>query len=177
LNLLRLALFTLAAVTAFASRAQQPAPPTSHTTDAALTIEVTIPAPIDQVWQAFTTSAGLSTWLAPNCTVDLRPGGDWLAHFPGTTGGGTILAFTPQKELVLSALAPAKFPEVRSTRTHAVFQFASLGPNQTTVSLTQTGWHTGPEWDAAYEYLTAGNAQLLASLHHRFIAGPTDWTK
>jgi hypothetical protein len=41
--------------------------------------------------------------------------------------------------------------------------------------LTQTGWQTGKEWDAAYEYLAAGNAQLLGMLHHRFVAGPTDW--
>jgi hypothetical protein len=43
--------------------------------------------------------------------------------------------------------------------------------------LSQTGWQSGAEWDAAYEYLTAGNAQMLAMLHHRFVAGPTDWQK
>jgi len=25
--------------------------------------------------------------------------------------------------------------------------------------------------------LTVGNAQLLATLHHRFVNGPMDWTK
>jgi hypothetical protein len=43
--------------------------------------------------------------------------------------------------------------------------------------LTQTGWQEGDEWNKAYEYLAVGNAQLLAMLHHRFISGPTDWTK
>jgi hypothetical protein len=45
------------------------------------------------------------------------------------------------------------------------------------VRLSQTGWQRGAEWDAAYEYLVAGNAQLLGMLHHRFVAGPTDWQK
>ena len=54
-----------------------------------LVIEVEIPAPVSEVWKAFTTSEGLSTWLFPNATVDLKPGGDWLVHFPGgSTGGG-----------------------------------------------------------------------------------------
>ncbi len=38
--------------------------------DRALVIEVTVPAPIGEVWKAFTTSAGLSTWLTPNAVVD-----------------------------------------------------------------------------------------------------------
>lgn len=140
-------------------------------------IEVEVPAPIGEVWHAFATSEGLSTWLFPNATVDLRPGGDWLVHFPGSsTGGGTIVSFVPEKELVISALAPEKFPEVRSQRTRAVFQFEPRGKS-TVVRLTQSGWKSGDEWTRAYEYLVAGNAQLMATLHRRFVDGPTDWEK
>lgn len=142
----------------------------------ALVIELTIPAPRAEVWKAFATSEGLSTWLAPNATVDLRPGGDWLVHFPGSTAGGTILSFTAEQELVISALAPDKFPAVRAARTRAAFHFESSG-NSTIVRLTQTGWQDGPEWDRAYEYLASGNAQLLATLHRRFVSGPLDWQK
>jgi uncharacterized protein YndB with AHSA1/START domain len=142
-----------------------------------LVIEVEIPAPVPEVWKAFSTSEGLSTWLFPNATVDLRPGGDWLVHFPGgSTGGGTIVSFVPEKEIVIAALAPDKFPQVRAARTHAVFQFEPRG-NSTVVRLTQTGWQSGDEWTRAYEYLVAGNAQLLASLHKRFVDGPVDWEK
>jgi hypothetical protein len=82
----------------------------------------------------------------------------------------------PEKELVLSALAPDKFPTVRATRTKARFQLEARG-GSTVVRLTQTGWKDGEEWVKAYEYLTVGNAQLLATLHHRFVSGPIDWTK
>lgn len=141
-----------------------------------LVIELTIPASLPEVWKTFTTADGLKSWLAPDVAVDLKPGGDWLVKFPGSTGGGTIVSFVTQKELVISALAPDSFPHVRAARTHAVFSFKAEGAT-TRVRLTQTGWQSGPEWDAAYEYLAAGNAQLLGMLHHRFVAGPTAWAK
>jgi uncharacterized protein YndB with AHSA1/START domain len=141
-----------------------------------LVIELSIPAPVHQVWEAFTTQQGLSSWLAPDVSVELKPGGDWLVNFPGSTAGGTILSFIPEKEIVINALAPDRFPHVRAARTRAVFTFTAEG-SSTLVRLTQKGWQGGAEWDAAYEYLAAGNAQVLAMLHHRFVAGPTDWQK
>ena len=141
------------------------------------TIEIEVPAPVGEVWHAFSTSEGLSTWLFPNATVDLKPGGDWLVHFPnGNTGGGTIVSFVPEKELVIAALAPEKFPTVRAERTRAVFSFEPRG-NATVVRLTQSGWKSGDEWTKADEYLVAGNAQLMATLHKRFVEGPVDWGK
>ncbi len=140
-------------------------------------IEVEVPAPVSEVWKAFSTSEGLSSWLFPHATVDLRPGGDWLVRFPGgSTGGGTIESFVPEKEIVIAAMAPEKFPHVRAERMHAVFQFEPRG-NATIVRLTQSGWKSGAEWTNAYEYLVAGNAQLLATLHKRFVDGPMDWEK
>src|SRR5882757_4178022 len=169
-------IFLALALTVTAACAQEPAAKAAAT-DKVLVLEVTVPAPLNVVWEAFTTSAGLSTWLTPGAVVDLKEGGEWTAHFPGgSTGGGTILSFVPEKELVLSAMAPDKFPTVRATRTKARFQFEAKG-DSTVVRLTQTGWKDGEEWVKAYEYLTVGNAQLLATLHHRFVNGPIDWTK
>lgn len=155
----------------------QNAPPAVVLEPQKLVIEVEIPAPVSEVWRAFSTSEGLSTWLTPNAVVDLRAGGEWTAHFPGgSTGGGTIVSFVPEKEIVLAALAPEQFPHVRAERTRAAFQFEPRG-NSTIVRLTQTGWKEGAEWTRAYEYLLAGNAQLMATLHRRFVDGPIDWKK
>ena len=172
------AIFLALALGATAATAQSPEKPVKMAAaEKVLVLEVTVPARINAVWDAFTTSAGLSTWLTPGAVVDLKEGGEWTAHFPGgSTGGGTILSFVPEKELVLSAMAPDKFPTVRATRTKARFQFEAKG-DSTVVRLTQTGWKEGEEWVKAYEYLTVGNAQLLATLHHRFVNGPSDWTK
>jgi len=176
--MLSLAVAATGSATGTALPAQSPAKTaTTSAADKVLMLEVTVPAPIAEVWKAFTTSEGLSTWLTPSAVVDLKEGGEWAAHFPGgSTGGGTILSFVPEKELVISALAPDKFPTVRATRTKARFQFEPKG-GSTVVRLTQTGWKDGDEWVKAYEYLTVGNAQLLATLHHRFVSGPIDWTK
>lgn len=165
-----------AAVTGVAQNATAAAM-TAAPGERALVLELTIPAPRAEVWKAFATSEGLSTWLTPQATVDLRAGGEWTAHFPGgSTGGGTIVSFVPEKELVLMALAPDKFPTVRATRTRAQFDFEERG-GATVVRLTQTGWKDGEEWDKAYEYLAVGNAQLLATLHRRFVSGPIDWSQ
>jgi uncharacterized protein YndB with AHSA1/START domain len=173
---MRLTFFFLVAALAVAES------PVHVTKDAAphksLIFEVTVPAPMDAVWNAFTTSAGLSTWLTPGAVVDLRPGGEWTAHFPGgSTGGGTIVSFKPKSEVVMSAMSPEAFPHVRADRTTARWEFKAVDKGPTLVRLTQTGWKGGAEWDKAYDYLAAGNAELLETLNRRFVSGPLDWAK
>lgn len=139
----------------------------------ALKFEVVVPAKLDDVWDAFITNAGLNTWLWKECTVELKAGGGWTAHYPG---GGSIVSFRPKHELVIHAMAPEKFPEVRRVGTTATFAFEAIG-EKTRVTLTQTGWGQGKEWDEAYEYLAGGNAQLLGQLNYRFVNGPIPWDK
>jgi|SRR6185436_2407092 len=144
----------------------------------ALRFEVIVPAPVDEVWTAFATTEGLATWLWRDVRVDARAGGDWLVLYPGgKTGGGTILSINPKQQIVIAALAPEQFPTVRATRTRATFEFSPVSATSTKVTLVQTGWQSGPEWDAAYDYLTDGNAQLLTQLHQRFTKGPVAWPK
>jgi len=143
-----------------------------------LRFTVTVPAPLSDVWTAFSTTDGLKTWLWSDTRVDLRPGGDWLVLYPGgKTGGGTIVSFEKAKRLTIRAMAPETFPTVRAERTTAVFEFAPVDASHTKVTLTQYGWKEGKEWDDAYEYLSKGNAQLLSQLKTRFEKGPVDWSK
>jgi len=167
-------LFAIAAV----AMAQTPVKVTKQVTpDKALILEVSIPAPRSEVWRAFATSEGLSTWLSSGAVVDLNKGGEWTAHYPGgKTGGGTILSYVPEEEMILAAMAPEQFPTVRAERTTVRFQFVAQG-NSTLVRWVQTGWKSGDEWEKAYEYLARGNAQLLETLRRRFVDGPIDWEK
>jgi len=142
-----------------------------------LRFSVVVPANVEDVWQAFTTSDGLKTWLWSDVRVDLRPGGDWLVLYPGgKTGGGTILSFSANEQITLRALAPEAFPTVRQERTTAVFKFERVDASRTRVTLSQFDWKEGKEWDDAYEYLAKGNAQLLVQLRTRFEKGPLSWT-
>jgi uncharacterized protein YndB with AHSA1/START domain len=141
-----------------------------------LRFAVVVPASVDDVWNACTTTDGLKTWLWSDVRVELRAGGDWLVIYPGgKTGGGTITSFTPKSQLTIRALAPEAYPSVRSERTTAVFKFDRVDASNTRVTLSQTGWKEGKEWDDAYEYLANGNAQLLAQLKTRFEKGPIKW--
>jgi hypothetical protein len=74
-------------------------------------------------------------------------------------------------------MAPEQFPEVREQRTTVVFEYEAVTPTTTKVTLVQTGWKQGREWDEAYEYLAGGNATLLRQLHQRFLSGPLNWPK
>jgi uncharacterized protein YndB with AHSA1/START domain len=150
---------------------------TTSTEPKRLDFSVTVPAGIDQVWAAFTTVPGMTSWIAPQATVEPQAGGRWEVAFgPGSSvGGGTIVLVQPKSLLAISALAPDRFPTVRRERTTAVFLFDAAGPNATTVRLAQTGWQPGDEWDQAFDYLATGNAQLLEQLYHRFAVGPVSW--
>lgn len=144
----------------------------------ALQFEVVVPGSIDDVWAAFTTAEGMATWLWRDVRVDLRKGGDWMVLYPGgKTGGGTIVALEPKRSLTMTAMAPEQFPTVRETRTSARWTFEAASPTTTKVTLIQTGWKEGREWDDAYEYLATGNATLLRQLHRRFATGPIAWPK
>jgi uncharacterized protein YndB with AHSA1/START domain len=138
-----------------------------------LDFAVTVAASVDQVWDAFTTSAGVTSWLAPQATIEPRPGGKWEVSFGAgsSTAGGTIVLLQPKSLLAVSALAPDQFPTVRRERTTAVFFFDAAGPKTTTVRLAQTGWQQGAEWDRAFDYLSTGNAQLLEALYQHFAGG------
>ena len=105
----------------------------------------------------------MTSWIAPEATLEPRPGGKWEAALRplGVDRGGTVLLLQPKSLLAISALAPDQFPTVRRERTTAVFTFEAAGPNATTVRLAQTGWQSGEEWDKAFDYLATGNAQLL----------------
>jgi uncharacterized protein YndB with AHSA1/START domain len=143
----------------------------------ALLFEVTVPAKLDDVWRAFTTKEGAQEWLWQDMTVELRDGGDWIVNYPGgKTGGGTIVSFEPMQSISMRAMAPERFPEVRRERTTAVFRFEATEAG-TKVTLLQTGWKQGKEWDDAYDYLADGNAQLLNQLLYRFKNGPVDWSR
>lgn len=142
----------------------------------ALQFEVVVPGSLDDVWAAFSTESGLATWLWRDVRVDFRVGGEWTVLYPGgKTGGGTIMAFEPKKFVTMRAMAPEQFPTVRETRTTARFAFEAVTPTSTKVTLVQTGWQQGKEWDDAYDYLARGNAQLLQQLHRRFVSGPAVW--
>jgi hypothetical protein len=71
---------------------------------------------------------------------------------------------------------PPNLPGIRWQYTSVVLRFKSVSEQQTSVSLYQSGWGEGEEWDRAIEYFEkAWKMVVLPHLQHRFKVGPIDW--
>src|SRR5438128_1166432 len=89
-----------------AGRAEEVAP---------LVHEVTVNGPLDQVWAAYTTKAGLESWMTPHADVQLKVGGSMKVQYgsQGTTDDpkaivNTILSYEPMR---MYSFKVAKPPE------------------------------------------------------------------
>jgi uncharacterized protein YndB with AHSA1/START domain len=146
--------------------------------------DVVIDAPLEKVWEAWTTRAGIVSFFAPDAEIEARPGGPFqiyinpLAHI-GQKGADYMrfMAIQPMKMLSFDWNAPPSLPQARAQRTFVMLHFEPVGPNQTRVQLTHVGWGEGGEWDQAYTYFDRAWAAVLANLQKRFVSGPIDWTE
>ncbi len=145
--------------------------------------QVSITAPLRQVWQAWTTEDGAKSFFASDCRIDLRIGGAYEMYFDtsapeGERGGEglTILAIQPERMLSFTWNAPPSLPDVRGQLTHVTIYFESLEENKTQLNLIHDGWGEGGQWDQAFEYFTrAWGEVVLPRLQYRFEHGPVDW--
>jgi uncharacterized protein YndB with AHSA1/START domain len=151
--------------------------------DRILRAELTVPAPVAEVWKAWTTDAGIATFFGPEGHVDLRVDGSYDVWFnpagkPGERGaeGLRIVAVEPMKRFAFTWSAPPSISTIREQRTVVVLDFAPAGTGATKLRFTQLGWGEGPEWDRAYDYFNdAWRKQVLPLLVRRFEKGPIDW--
>lgn len=144
-----------------------------------LTIEV--PAPVSDVWKAWTTTDGVKLFFAPDASVNLTVGGEFEVHFDKTAPEGKrgsegckILAFDPERLLLFTWNAPPQYPAVRdgNKKTWVIIEFSDLGTNRTQISLTHLGWRNGEEWDKVYDYFVVAWPKVLSWLKNRFTNGP-----
>jgi uncharacterized protein YndB with AHSA1/START domain/uncharacterized protein YciI len=141
--------------------------------------EVVVSAPRAEVWHALTTNEGVTTFFAPNASVELRLGGPYEIYFvpdsvEGHRGGEgcEVLSYVENEMLAVTWNAPPRFPEIRGKRTFVVFQLEDAGENKTRVKLTNGGYQEGEQWGEVYEYFNAAWPRVLANLKKRFETGP-----
>jgi uncharacterized protein YndB with AHSA1/START domain len=146
--------------------------------------EVNVPAPVADVWQAWTTQEGCESFFAPRCNIDLKPGGAYEMLFnleaePGKQGGEgmVVMAVQPQRMLAFTWNAPPHLPSVRGQMTHVTVRFFETEWGETRVTLRHDGWGEGDEWDDAFQYFSRAWADVvLRRLKYRFERGPIDWS-
>jgi len=152
-------------------------------TERAIDKEVVVAAPIESVWQAWTTRAGIRTFFAPDAEIDARVGGAFHIHInpyaePGMKGADDMryMALQPPTMLSFDWNAPPSLPEVRAQRTFVVVRLAPVDAKSTRVTLHHTGWGTGGQWDDTYAYFDRAWNTVLGNLKKSFDSGPIDWT-
>jgi len=147
--------------------------------------EVRVKAPIDAVWQAWTTSEGIKSFFAPDARVEARVDGPFEIYInplapPGLKGADDmrILALQDRKMLTFTWNAPPSLPEARAQRTYVTVRFKPISESETLVTLHHGGWGDGGQWDQAYAYFDKAWGNVLANLEKRFAEGkPRDWTE
>lgn len=155
----------------------------TQATELTIDLSVIVKAPVGAVWQAWTTSAGITSFFAPEAEVDARPDGAFHIFIdpygqPGMKGADTmqVLAVEPERLLSFTWNAPPSLPQARAQRTVVILRFASEG-DATRLNLNHVGWGTGGEWPKARAYFEQAWPKVLKNLQTRFDTGqPMDWT-
>lgn len=145
--------------------------------------EVLVPATIAEVWAAWTTREGITSFLAPDAEIDARVGGAFHVHFdplaaPGNKGADDMRYMALQKPTMLSFdwNAPPHLPLARAQRSFVVVRLKDVDGKSTRVTLHHVGWGDGGEWEQAYAYFDRAWGKVLANLRKRFESGPIDWS-
>jgi len=122
--------------------------------------EIVIQAPLDSVWNAWTTAEGLRP-ISAQSNVELRPGGpyEWFLDGPadehGKRGGqgARVLAFLPKEMLAFDWTFPPAVPSLRDAdaKTQVIVFFKQDGEG-VHVRFVQHGWQEGEDWDRGYAY-------------------------
>jgi uncharacterized protein YndB with AHSA1/START domain len=154
------------------------------TKEKVLGLYIRINAPLDSVWSRWTNEKGIKKFFAPACRLEAKPLGRLDIFFapdapPGQRGAedNMILAVQEKKMISFTWDCPPQWPEIRKQRTVVAVRFYATTNSETLVTLTQTGWGLGAEWDAVYTYF--GNAWagfVLPNLKYSLEVKPVDWT-
>ena len=72
--------------------------------------------------------------------------------------------------------APPQWPEIRKQRTVVSVRLYKITDTETLVTLSQTGWGVGPEWDVVYDYFgKAWGGFVLPNLKYSLEVGAINW--
>lgn len=104
-----------------------------HNPEKVIIGSITIPASIDEVWRAWTTEEGVKTFFAPDCHIELKPGGAYEIFFnpgapPGERGGegNIVLAYHEPTMFSFTWNSPPHLSEVRQQMTHVMIRLGRL---------------------------------------------------
>jgi uncharacterized protein YndB with AHSA1/START domain len=136
----------------------------------------TIDAPVADVWNAWTTAAGIESFFAPKAAkVEPVVGGAFelwfgLDHPEGSRGseGCRVHSVTPMEQFVFEWNAPPTIPAIRPLRTLVYLDFRPLPDGRTELTLRNFGYGAGDDWAKTKAYFAAAWPAVMGSLEKRF---------
>jgi uncharacterized protein YndB with AHSA1/START domain len=158
--------------------------PDAATAERRLRKQVTVAAPLEAVWTAWTTTEGVKTFFGPEAKVEAVVGGPFEIYFgpsqpEGLRGseGCKVHSMVPMKLFAFTWNAPPTIPAIRNSGVHTVvyIELEESGPGETRVTMTHVGWGAGEDWDKTYQYFDRAWDAVLGNLQYRFAVGPVEW--
>jgi uncharacterized protein YndB with AHSA1/START domain len=148
-----------------------------------LHLAIKVNAPIDSVWSRVATKNGMEKFFAPECIFKPEVLSLFEIHFnPGGPVGqkgaedNRILAIQEKQMISFTWDAPPQFAALRKSRTCVSIRLFKTSESQTLVTLSQTGWGQGKEWDTLYTYFEqAWGGFVLPNLKYSLEVKPVDW--
>jgi uncharacterized protein YndB with AHSA1/START domain len=149
--------------------------------------EAVAEASLSDAWKVWTTSEGIVSFLAPKAEIEMRPGGAYRILFDPEAPEGsrgcdscTVLAFTPERRLVTTWIAPPKCSAVRGVPMRLAFWFEPMESDdvlkpKTRVRMRLSGFGEGPDWDCTYAYFDRAWTNVMEFFKKRFAEGPVEW--
>ncbi len=138
-----------------------------------LACSAVVNAPVKEVWKAYTTAKGITSWMVASGTIDLRVGGLIRTSYkPGSQLTGPdvienrILAFDPNRMLSMQTVrTPAKFPfKTAIKNVWTVLYFEPEGARKTRILCRMLGWDGTTESTRMRSFFMKGNQQELDEL-------------
>jgi uncharacterized protein YndB with AHSA1/START domain len=136
-----------------------------------LVFETVVDAPLSEVWEAWSTSEGLSQWMAPLVEIDLQVGGLMRSNYnqDGKLGDpqtiiNTILSFEPQRMISIKvAKAPEGFPFPHAiSQMWSIIYFSEVETNKTSVREVSLGFSPDLESQKMRAFFNTGNSSTLS---------------
>ena len=108
--------------------------PVVHAAERAIEKEIVVAATPEQVWNAWTTREGITSFFAPDARIEARVGGAFAIYInpmaePGQKGADDMrfMALQPPRMLSFDWNAPPHLPQVREQRTFVVLDEQVVG--------------------------------------------------
>jgi uncharacterized protein YndB with AHSA1/START domain len=144
---------------------------------APITASGIVNAPVKAVWDAYTTSDGINSWMVAKGRVDLRVGGKMVSVYDKNDSldgpnaiENTYISFDPERMFSIRCTkTPAKFPfKSILARVWTVVYFRPVGAGKTELVCRMIGWDGSNESNKARAFFAKGNQFELDELAKHF---------